>query len=559
MRKLGMANFATKLARLNAIMEHSQGNTHVKTLSSWREKGFEAEFIHELTRGKGEGKAKTAAELLDFLVDGSPVCRLAFQELLTVHAIDPVDEARYKGHQKLLIGEYFPASAYYLQCVLRAALIDARIMHAGMSNRAKAELVNLFNDPNSTVQVVIMTFDVGAVGLNLHGACNRALITTPARSIAQEDQFLGRASRVSATPFPPWLHSPPSAVPVPLLLTRFPFRKSPFRPHVLTRFSIQVTSKYPLTVVRKETPNSHDQVRSARQADKATVQLAANAHDPAIKGLTVQLLNELQPEVNECHASQIGQELLAEVAEARKTRMVAFAMQKKEADKLKAESRNVKNAAKETQGLATTFSLELPLGAKRQRRPPVRYDPFDYEVTAALHQPGDDDSGSEDDDDDDKADKDFRAEEDDDPRPSDDEDGEHDLEGPRPNNRRFVDQQKRADDLDAEEDFLMFENAEELAEFVSENQPDDETRHRLALLRLPRDKLWCEDDLQSEFYLRVGLLLLYNLIQGKSQLALGKSVHIRYLSFPADVIKSMNATNRLTKARMKAVRKRLGT
>lgn len=37
MRTLAMANFATKLARLNAIMESAEGNSHVATLVTWRE------------------------------------------------------------------------------------------------------------------------------------------------------------------------------------------------------------------------------------------------------------------------------------------------------------------------------------------------------------------------------------------------------------------------------------------------------------------------------------------------------------------------------------------
>lgn len=82
LRKLSMANFATKLARLDAIMERVHGNTHVATLQRWRAEGREAEFIHELTRGSGERKAKTAKDLVLYLCQGSPVARLVFQRIL---------------------------------------------------------------------------------------------------------------------------------------------------------------------------------------------------------------------------------------------------------------------------------------------------------------------------------------------------------------------------------------------------------------------------------------------------------------------------------------------
>jgi hypothetical protein len=57
--------------------------------------------------------------------------------------------------------------------------------------------------------------------------------------------------------------------------------------------------------------------------DKATVQLAANAHDPAIRHLVVDLLNDLQPEVDACHSSQSGLDLKKLVDEKAKIRVVA--------------------------------------------------------------------------------------------------------------------------------------------------------------------------------------------------------------------------------------------
>jgi len=91
---------------------------------------------------------------------------LVFQQLLTAHAIEPVDKARSKRHQNLIICETTPADAYYLQSIIRAALIEARLMHAGLSNKAKSDLVDLFNDSESLVTLLIMTTGGGAVGFN---------------------------------------------------------------------------------------------------------------------------------------------------------------------------------------------------------------------------------------------------------------------------------------------------------------------------------------------------------------------------------------------------------
>lgn len=197
LRKLAIANFSTKLARLNAIMEEVDGSTHVPALNSWRDQGYEADFIQDLTRGAGEPKAKTARELLSFLCDGAPPVRLALQEIIAVHAIEKVDKAKYNGHQKVIFAEVSPVNAWYLMAALREGLIDARVMHAGLSNKAKTELQDLFNDPNSTLKVLIMMYDVGAIGLNLHEACNKVVLLSIPRNRGQEEQTGGRALRVS--------------------------------------------------------------------------------------------------------------------------------------------------------------------------------------------------------------------------------------------------------------------------------------------------------------------------------------------------------------------------
>ena len=197
LRKLSLSNFSTKMARLDATMEMLQGNTHVATLQKWREAGKEAEFLVELTRGAGEKKPETAADMAKCLSKGSPTMSLVCREVLAARLIDPLDPQKHKQHQKLLIGEATPVNAYWIMSTLRALCIDARILHAGLSNKAKADMVDLFNQPGSSLKVLIMMYDVGAYGLNLHEACNRILITSIARSFALEEQLCGRTNRVS--------------------------------------------------------------------------------------------------------------------------------------------------------------------------------------------------------------------------------------------------------------------------------------------------------------------------------------------------------------------------
>lgn len=125
------------------------------------------------------------------------------QEILAAKALDSLDKACAKHHQKLLILEALPANVWYLAATLRTALVDARVMHAALPNTSQQRIVDLFNGPQSIFRVLIMLYDVGAVGLNLHKACNRCLILSLARTYNQEEQGSRRLERVrGAAPTP---------------------------------------------------------------------------------------------------------------------------------------------------------------------------------------------------------------------------------------------------------------------------------------------------------------------------------------------------------------------
>ncbi|KAG2161676.1 hypothetical protein D6D05_02150 [Aureobasidium pullulans] len=182
LRELGMCNFSTVLARLNAKIVQTRGNTHVATLQIWRDDGREAEWIHMMTRGPGEPRATTASEPAYALVKGGPSIHLVLREILNGKVLEALDWDRYKRHQKLMIGEQTPANAWYLCAVLRCLGIDARVMHSGSSNKARGDMVRLFNKPKSTFKCLIMMFDMGGTGLNVHHANDRVVITSIARS-----------------------------------------------------------------------------------------------------------------------------------------------------------------------------------------------------------------------------------------------------------------------------------------------------------------------------------------------------------------------------------------
>ena len=62
---------------------------------------------------------------------------------------------------------------------------------------------------------------------------------------------------------------------------------------------------------------------------------------------------------------------------------------------------------------------------------------------------------------------------------------------------------------------------------------------RLGILKMPEGKIYTEEDLSDESTMKVGLHLLYNKIQGKKELHLGKSIHIMHRTFLSDVTVSI--------------------
>jgi hypothetical protein len=55
--------------------------------------------------------------------------------------------------------------------------------------------------------------------------------------------------------------------------------------------------------------------------------------------------------------------------------------------------------------------------------------------------------------------------------------------------------------------------------------------------------------------LKVGLHLLYNMIQGKKELHFGKSIHIKYSAFARDVTASMKKQIQISEEQKKAAKR----
>lgn len=124
---------------------------------------------------------------------------------------------------------------------------------------------------------------------------------------------------------------------------------------------------------------------------------------------------------------------------------------------------------------------------------------------------------------------------------------------PTANSSMFTVEQVRDELINRRQEMVDLKTRQ-LQDFLSEQQPDDETRHQMALLKMEPKKCWTESDLAQEFHMKVGLQLLYNAINNQSELHFERSIHIRYHTFPKDIMMTMKANIRATTPNLKAAR-----
>lgn len=192
------------LARFDAYCEKATSSTKTGQIDEWRTAGARPEYFYRVSKDDTHLELKKAEQLVRFMASGSPRLRVILQELLTWKLLEPLDPTKWRHHQKLLVVECLPATAWFIELALRALLVGVRTLHAGLSALERDALIQKFNDPESELKVMIMTYDVGSVGLNLHEACDRVILSAPGRSWNHEAQAAGRCLRV-CNPFSKYL------------------------------------------------------------------------------------------------------------------------------------------------------------------------------------------------------------------------------------------------------------------------------------------------------------------------------------------------------------------
>ncbi len=147
-----------------------------------------------MTRREGNWDPTTRLEKIQFLAEGSPTLRYILSQVKDTTLIEHDPD----GHpNKLIILEDTPLTAWLWELVLNALYIETGVLHSGLSNGERCELVKRFNDQKSSLKAIVLMYAVGgAQGVNLDTSCRRVLVATSAPNASLEIQGRGRAIRV---------------------------------------------------------------------------------------------------------------------------------------------------------------------------------------------------------------------------------------------------------------------------------------------------------------------------------------------------------------------------
>ncbi|KAI9782077.1 MAG: hypothetical protein M1839_005423 [Geoglossum umbratile] len=264
LRDMAIASASVLLGRFNLFICQAGFKTLVDDLALYREYGFAARWFIQFVWRDGDPILKTRLDMLRYLCYGSPTLRQILYDVLTyvLPTISEDGEKITRG-EKLIIPEATPIVAYFWEFCLRFVYVHATVLHSGLSNSRRQELMDDFNDPEGKTQVLIIMHDVSCQGINIHYDCHRITIPTCPRSASLEFQIWGRVLRVM--------------------------------------------QKHDVFITRTHVVNTHDTWRESKQTDKASIELASRANHPKVKELLVKLLNENQYEVKNVHDAMKGE------------------------------------------------------------------------------------------------------------------------------------------------------------------------------------------------------------------------------------------------------------
>jgi hypothetical protein len=266
MRELQLTTASTKLRCFNDVCMSLGKDTLTDSMSEYRMNGFDGwSFVRFLCEHTGNELPKTGLQYMQFICEGSPMIRALIQHIC---GNDLFLKPRKNG--KLFVLEDTPLVAMFIHWTLNMMGINTALFHSGLTSAERNDMQDEFNNPSSEMDVMVCLYDVGGVGRNFHEDCYNAVQTTAGKNQSAETQGGGR-------------------------LIRAPQKKA----IVITKIFVK---------------NTISAYREYKKRDKAIVELATRARDPAIAEILVQCLNDHQQVIRSAQADPNNQELMQKLA-----------------------------------------------------------------------------------------------------------------------------------------------------------------------------------------------------------------------------------------------------
>ena len=124
--------------------------------------------------------------LLKCLATGSPKLRMLLKDL-AVHAV--------RDEEKHLIWCRYPATQLFVYGALRLANVDAMLFSAALNAEKRQQMIERFNDTDEGM-IMVATYSMGSLGLNLQKRCWRVIMFDPPPNIPLGVQSVGRVRRL---------------------------------------------------------------------------------------------------------------------------------------------------------------------------------------------------------------------------------------------------------------------------------------------------------------------------------------------------------------------------
>lgn len=193
LRLLIIASSSLILSRFDRTLRKMRLNTLINDMNRYRAKNIGAREMIVVAKRQGDPITNTGMEKLRFLATGSPKLRYILHTIHTYVLPSTVDQQP----RKLLITEDVPLNAFFYESVCNFCYVNTEVLHAGLSDSDRVNLVKRFNDPKDDLLILIIMYQVSAQGVNLNPCCCRVIITTPAINAPSEIQAWSRVIRVS--------------------------------------------------------------------------------------------------------------------------------------------------------------------------------------------------------------------------------------------------------------------------------------------------------------------------------------------------------------------------